>query len=70
MYLVPRQEWHKDEAQNGKGGNADQNQGGELFKKNSDMNLSAVFTNLNWSRVCLGRGLNQKVLNGVLSYIF
>lgn len=27
MYLVPRQEWHKDEAQNGKRGNADQNQG-------------------------------------------
>lgn len=34
------------------------------------MNLSAVFTILNWARVCLGRGLNQKVLNGVLSYIF
>lgn len=34
MYLVPRQEWHKDEAQNGKRGNADQNQGGELLKKN------------------------------------
>lgn len=33
MYLVPRQEWHKDEAQNGKRGNADQNQEGELLKK-------------------------------------
>lgn len=69
MYLVPRQKLHKDEAQNGKRENADQKQGGELLKK-TDMNLSAVFTIFNWARVCLGRGLNQKVLNGVLSYIF